>query len=357
MLPVVCLLALFAAPEVRLQKDGTITATGLPATTLARLAKLAPDADAWSDVLSAHTGDASNPAMLGAYSVEKGVLKFKPRFPLRLGVRYLARLQPEKGAKPIVVPLALAGKRPAPSAVVVAVHPSASKLPENHLRFYIHFSAPMAQNRSYTHIKLLDAKGKAIPLPFLELDEELWDETGKRFTLYLDPGRIKKFLKPREELGPVLEQGKSYTLAIEKTWNDVDGVPMKASFRKAFTAGPPDEKQIDYKKWKLTAPTGRKPLRVEFGKAMDHALAHRDVWVEDAGGKKVAGKVALEEKESVWLFTPAAEWKAGTYNVVADTTFEDPSGNNLERAFEVDVFKKVDRTIKTKTVRIPFRVK
>ena len=46
-------------------------------------------------------------ALLGAYAVEKGVLKFKPRFPLRLGVRYLARLQPEKGAKPILVPFAL----------------------------------------------------------------------------------------------------------------------------------------------------------------------------------------------------------------------------------------------------------
>jgi hypothetical protein len=356
MLPVVCLLALFAGPEVRLQKDGTITATGLPAAALARLAKLAPDADGWADILSAHTGDTSNPAMLGAYSVEKGVLKFKPRFPLRLGVRYLARLQPEKGAKPLIVPL-VQGKRPPPSATVVAVYPSASKLPENHLRFYIHFSAPMAQISSYTHIKLLDAKGKAIELPFLELDEELWDETGKRFTLFLDPGRIKKFLKPREELGPVLEQGKSYTLAIEKTWLDAYGVPMKASFRKAFTAGPPDEKQIDYKKWKLTIPTGKKPLRIEFGKPMDHALAQRVVWVEDATGKKVAGKVALEEKESVWLFTPAAEWKAGTYNVVADTRFEDPSGNTLEGPFEVDVFKKVDRTIKTKTVRIPFRVK
>lgn len=356
MLPALCLLILPTAPEVRLEKDGTFTARGLPAATLARLAKLRPGADGWAEALSVHTGSTSNPAMLGDYSVEKGVLKFKPRFPARAGVRYLAVLRAEKGAKPLVVPLAGPARKP-PSAEVSAVYPSAAMLPENHLRFYIHFSEPMAQGGSYANLKLLDAKGKPVPYPFLELDEELWDHTGKRFTLLLDPGRVKRFLKPREELGPVLEHGGSYTLVIEKAWRDADGSAMKEAYRKSFKVGPPDEKRLDHKKWKLLVPSGRKPLRVEFGKPLDHAMAQRVIWVEDAGGKKVAGAVALRDKESVWLFTPAEEWKPGEYSLVADTQLEDPCGNNLEQAFEVDIFKKVGRSIKAKSVRLPFRVK
>ena len=52
--------------------------------------------------------------------------------------------------------------------------------------------------------------------PFLELDEELWSPDGTRFTLIFDPGRIKRGLKPREEVGPVLEAGKSYSLVIDR---------------------------------------------------------------------------------------------------------------------------------------------
>ena len=72
------------------------------------------------------------------------------------------------------------------------VYPSADRLPENQLKFYLHFSAPMSQGDCYRHIKLLDARGKAVDLPFLELDQELWDPTGTRFTLFFDPWRIKR---------------------------------------------------------------------------------------------------------------------------------------------------------------------
>ena len=85
--------------------------------------------------------------------------------------------------------------------VVTQVYPTSDKLPENQLKFYLHFSAPMSRGDSYKHIQLLDEKGKAVELPFLELDEELWDPAGKRFTLFFDPGRIKRGLKPREEVG------------------------------------------------------------------------------------------------------------------------------------------------------------
>jgi hypothetical protein len=97
----------------------------------------------------------------------------------------------------------------------VQVYPTSSKLPENHLRFYVHFSAPMSRGEAYEHLRLLRKNGEPVYLPFLEIGEELWDKSGMRLTLLFDPGRVKRGLKPREENGPVLEEGEEYTLVIE----------------------------------------------------------------------------------------------------------------------------------------------
>src|SRR5581483_5374373 len=109
---------------------------------------------------------------------------------------------------------------------------------------------------------------------FLELGEELWDPKGVRFTLLIDPGRIKRGLKPREEIGPVLEDGKSYTLVIDKGWPDARGNPLKADFRKSFRASPPIEKAIDPAAWKIAAPPagGSAALEVTFPRPLDHAM-------------------------------------------------------------------------------------
>src|SRR5438128_8167014 len=112
----------------------------------------------------------------------------------------------------------------------------------------------MASGGAYRHVHLLNAKGKEVEAPFLELDEELWSPDFRRFTLYFDPGRIKRGLKPREDVGPVLEEGKSYTLLIDRDWNDAQGNPLRESFRKTFTVGPPDDEAIDPQKWKIYAP-------------------------------------------------------------------------------------------------------
>ena len=93
--------------------------------------------------------------------------------------------------------------------------------------------------------------------PFLELDEELWSPDGTRFTLLFDPGRVKRGLKPREELGPVLEAGKSYSLVIDRDWLDASGNSLKAGFRKTFRVGPPDETSPDPKTWTVRSTAGR----------------------------------------------------------------------------------------------------
>ena len=108
---------------------------------------------------------------------------------------------------------ALRERRP---TVVEAIYPSSDVLPENQLKFYIHFSAPMSRGDSYRHIRLLDAKGKPVEAPFLELAEELWDDSGRRLTLLLDPGRVKRDLKPHKEVGRAIVDGGRYTLVIRR---------------------------------------------------------------------------------------------------------------------------------------------
>src|SRR5262249_18393507 len=163
------------------------------------------------------------------------------------------------------------------------------------LKFYLYFSAPMSRGEVYERVKLFDEKGKAVEMPFLELEQELWDPSGRRLTLFIDPGRIKRGLKPREEVGPVLEEGKKYTLVIDKGWPDANGNPLKETYRKAFRALAPDDTQPDPKAWKVQAPAAgtRDPLRVTFPRPLDQALAERLVWAADGRGQKLAGTVAL----------------------------------------------------------------
>jgi hypothetical protein len=295
-------------------------------------------------------------AVLGTCKAEGDAVVFEPRFPLVKGVRY--RVVVKAGGKQTESTLSLPKPESKPTSVT-KVYPTANKLPENQLKFYLHFSAPMGQGDVYKHLSLLDAKGKKIDYPFLELEQELWSPDGTRFTLFFDPGRVKRGLKPREELGPAIEEGKSYTLVIDRAWADAEGNPLKETFKKTFSVGPPDDTQPDVKTWKLKAPAagGSDALRVTFPKSMEHALSERLVWVVDAEGKKVEGKVELSDRETAWSFTPEGAWGKGKYHLVADTRLEDLAGNSLGRPFEVDVLRPVERKIKTETVKVPFELK
>src|SRR5258708_202407 len=143
----------------------------------------------------------------------------------------------------------------------------------------------MSRGEAYSRIRLVNGNGKEVEGPFLELNEELWTRDGKRFTLFLHPGRVKRGLTPREELGPILEEGKKYALVVDAGWPDENGNPLKAGSRKEFTAGKPDDEQPDPKTWKLKcSPAG---LRVQFPKPLDHALLQRMLWIVDATGTRI----------------------------------------------------------------------
>lgn len=142
--------------------------------------------------------------MFGSHDVGEGIVSFYPQFPLQAGIPYYVELAPELfsgSTSTYIYAFTLPQEDQEPVTEVAAVYPSASVLPSNLLKFYIHFSNAMSVGDVYSHIQLLDAEGKPLELPFLELGEELWDMESRRLTLLFDPGRIKRGLKPNLDEG------------------------------------------------------------------------------------------------------------------------------------------------------------
>lgn len=342
-----------------------VAVRGIDDENLRSLAKADWDSDRWSEVLSLTVAsNRSKPLPIaGRYRVMGASLLFEPRFPLEPGLDYVAKFDPSR------LPIARddrvsridfqrpSASKPAP-ATVARVEPSGDVLPENLLKFYLHFSAPMSRGEVYQRVRLTDASGRALDHAFLEIGEELWDRSGTRITLLLDPGRIKRGLRPREEEGPILEAGKSYALVVDREWPDAAGQAMRATYRKVFRAGPAQSRQLDPKEWviKTPSPLSRGSLAVTFPQPLDRALLDRALVVLDPTGARVAGRASIGEGSTRWEFTPAVEWTVGTYQLEIDTDLEDLAGNSVARAFEVDVEGPVQVPSEVRRVRLPIKI-
>ena len=249
--------------------------------------------------------------------------------------------------------------RPFSNAVTIsAVYPSADKLPENLLKFYVHFSGPMKRGDIYKFVRIENADGKKIELPFLEIEQELWSRDQKRLTLLLDPGRIKRGLKPREEMGPILVAGKKYRFVIDGKWASANGKPLGKDYVKEFTAIKEDTDQPDVRSWKITAPKAdtKQALSIELQESLDHALLSHHIQVLDKNKKPVKGTIEISNHETVWKFRPSSGWKSGQYSVEIDQRLEDLVGNSIGRKFDVDQFNKTERTTATKS-NLKFEIK
>jgi hypothetical protein len=363
-------------PTLRLNppddRRAAFEAIGLLPADLAALARGGLRPDQWSALFSVTTVPEGNPTdrmlppILGSYRVEGSAVRFQPRFPLEPGLIYRATFdvtqlpsaRTDDGRKPVVADFSLPKPPRAPSTHVTEIYPKRETLPENLLKFYLHFSAPMSRGAAYANIRLRDASGKDLDLPFLEVAEELWDPAGKRLTLLFDPGRIKTGLKPREELGPVLRGGETYTLVINPAWPDAEGQPLESPYRKSFRVGPPDHTPPDPSAWVFHVPAAgsRQALELTFPEPLDRALTARLITIDDREGHPVPGEVAVTDQETRWRLTPDRPWAAGDYRVTVNKDLEDLAGNSVGRAFEVDVFDKVERKPVTETVTLPFRI-
>ncbi|MEX0818916.1 MAG: hypothetical protein WD070_04965 [Pirellulaceae bacterium] len=275
--------------------------------------------------------------MLGSYSQSDRQLSFQPRFPLVQGLSYLGVLD-VPGYRAVTVRYRLPEPPPRAAARVSRIEPTGSKLPANALKFYIHFSKPMREGRDiFARFHLVDDEGQEVVDPWRHV--ELWNEDADRLTLWIHPGRVKQGVNLREELGPVLQPGRSYTLWIEQELRAADGRPLQAEVKKMFTVGEADHQRPLPQDWQLTVPprSTREPLRASFGEPLDAALLRRMVVVETAGGEPIDGVVELDKHESAWRFTPAEPWQPISHVLVVDPRLEDLAGNTPERIFDTDV--------------------
>ncbi len=319
----------------------------------------------WSDILHVSVSDGQSIQVVGRYEVIDDTVRFTPTFPFDAGRSYSVSFYPARvpGASsiqlvpPISATVTLPRPANVPSTVVAHLYPSGDVIPENQLRMYIEFSAPMGRRSGIEYVALLDAKGKEVEGPFLPLDYEFWNADRTRFTVFFDPGRVKHDILPNRQMGRALEVGKTYTLLVRSEWQDTNGLPLKESFRRTFRVGPPDTHPLDTAQWRIEPPRAgaQTPLVVTFPEPVDHGLLFRALGVRRSGAV-VDGDVTVGGNETQWSFTPHEPWQAGDYNLLALSILEDRAGNQIGRAFEVDNFETVDKGPDPRTVTLPFHV-
>jgi hypothetical protein len=305
-------------------------------------------ATGWESVLSVYAGDGKNvPAMLGDYVVRDGKLTFQPRYSPSPGMRVRAVFEGKE------YHFEIPSRAATPLTFVERVYPTGTEIPENHLKFYVEFSTPMSRGLAWKHIHLLKADGTPVDLPFLEIEQEMWDAGAKRLTVLFDPGRIKRGVKPLEDIGPAIESGHSYALVIDREWPDATGAPLVRSYRKEFRVTTADREPIDPSEWQLgtVSPGTREALTITFPEPLDAALAARLIRV-----RGVSGRVSLTSAERQWQFEPDRPWQSGDYFILVDSSLEDLAGNKVGRPFDVDTFDRVARRVSPAVVSIPFRI-
>lgn len=373
------------AVEIRIQTpadgpDGaSIEVAGLTAEDLAALRAGGLSDDEWAELLRVtvvpedrddredQADGLEMPPVLGSYAIgDDGVLRFNPMFPFDPGRPYSVRFDPthlpgrESAAiDPMVAVVALRKPDVEPTTVVDRIFPSGDRLPENQLKLYLHFSAPMSNVDGLDYLSLRDARGRAVEEPFLPLGTEFWDRDHLRYTVFFDPGRVKQGLELNERLGRPLLEGETYTLVVDPTWPDAEGNPLQAPFEKRFTVGPADTTPLDTATWRLRVPASGSTQRlvVSIPEPLDHALMRRAIGVEDEAGRHVNGEVEIGNWETRWSLTPSQPWAAGAYSLVASSILEDLAGNKIGTAFEIDVFAQVDDTTARERFTIPFEIR
>jgi hypothetical protein len=227
------------------------------------------------------------------------------------------------------------GARRAHPPRVLAVLPSSERVPSNLLRLYVQFSEPMEEGSVPQRVRLLDDSGHAVSGAFLQLDEELWDPTGRRLTLLFDPGRIKRGVRTNLEQGAPLLEGHRYRVVIDSRWRAASGEPLASGFERVLTVQGRDSVSPDPDRWTLSQLErgSRDALFVQFDEPLDHALVLRMLTVVDSADQPLPGIAAVTSADSLWSFTPVAPWSSQKLTLLVNTALEDVAGNSIARPF------------------------
>ena len=177
----------------------------------------------------------------GTYRVTSDAVEMVPKFSLDAGREYLVRinvvsLHPRRTDPHFESRVSLPATTATPTTRVRAIYPSSSLWPENILRFYLHSSSPMSGTSAIGHVRLLDDSGAEFE--GCSRSMSISGTRNTRRTVFFDPGRVKRGIKPNVEMGRALIAGRKYAIVVSPSWRDAQGKPLAQEFRHAFTAAP-----------------------------------------------------------------------------------------------------------------------
>ena len=221
--------------------------------------------------------------------------------------------------------------------IVEEVYPTGDILPNNLLRLYVYFSAPMQRGQTLEKVTLRSVStGEPVDGVFFQSRYELWSDDGRRLTLLLDPGRVKTGLDANDGLGRALTEGEHYQLELGAALRGSNGCQLTGGLVKDFTAGPADIEAPSLAAWQLNPPreNTRDVVRLSLNGPHDHvSLAHR-LRVKTDADQPVAGSIELAASETEWRFIPRSPWTAERYTIRIDPALEDVAGNRLTGLFD-----------------------
>ena len=183
------------SPEIVWRETGDPDATrvfevvGLGRPLLEALQRAHLSTAEWSRLFAVYAGVSSAevpsdlPAMLGRHRIVGDRLRFQPRYRVETDVSYVAVLSLRNLPKTVSSSLPstsahlrqgdrvvgeylLRSARKQRATLLTEVYPTSDALPENLLKLYLHFSAPMSRGESYRHIRLVHESGRLVDLPF-----------------------------------------------------------------------------------------------------------------------------------------------------------------------------------------------
>jgi len=242
------------------------------------------------------------------------------------------------------------------TAQVLAILPTAGRVPRNLLRCYVWFSAPMSEGSAAAHLRLAADDGTPLEAALLAGDE-LWDAQRRRLTVLLDPARIKRGLAGHRQLGYPLRPGHPVRLVVGAGFRDASGAPLRSGAQRRYLVGPDERRRVEPAGWALALPRAgsREPLRAELGRPLDSGLLARCLRVVGPDGLAVTGTEAAGPEERSWSLTPARPWAAGPHRLLVDSVLEDLAGNSVSRVFDRDLTRPADDPRPPGPVTLPFR--
>lgn len=276
--------------------------------------------------------------LIGNYHIDNTVLRFTPQHNLGYGLEFEVQHYKDKDTlrKRFIIPPS--AEPEVPLAEVIKFFPAADKIPANILTFYISFSQSMADDISaHQYIRILNSKGEEKPLAWRQ--RSYWLNDNKILVMMIHPGRVKRGIDYKPELGEIFTVGMEYSLVVTTMIKDRFQRPLSKEYSKKFTVIDKDREIPAINFSSLSSPLANTldPLQITFSEGMDYgSVTQRMKIFNVADSALVEGEFVFTDHDSVWKFIPKQSWKKKTeYEILFDKKISDFAGNCLHRLFEI----------------------